>query len=1028
MRDHVKAHRGMSGGTMQRNNGGRRNGQAKSLLTLVAAAAAGLIGHDAYAANASWLGTTNGNWSTSTNWSAATPTTGNTATFNGAGNGNTTIDIDSGRVVTSIAFTTNAVSYTIGSGVASSDDTLALVSGGNVSILVGLVNTGLTETINAPLSLGGSYAFTNAQAGAGSRLVFAGNITNSATSTLTLSGAGTGSNLISGIISNGSGGTVQTLSITATLGTWEITGNNSYSGGTTLSGSTGTVQIGHNSALGGGNITFTAGKFQAGTAVSLSNTSTLTAQTFQGSQNIGLSGKMTISAGGNRTLTSSITGGGTLTLGAIDLAPAGDIDPRTHILAGTGNTTISGIIANGGTVANGLTINNTGVTKLSGTNTYSGLTTLGGASNLANVQIDNNAAFGTGDIKLTNAIIEAVNAPRTLANNISELNGGTIQGSQNLTFNGMTKIGASATRTLDVTNSAATTFANVGLTHSSGAATFAMTGTGAVNINGVVSNGGGGTFGNAGNTSNLLYAGNNTVTLSGLNTYSGFTTIKSGTIEVNSLANGGKTSFTITTTSGSTTATVSSTTGLVAGQTIITVNQGSGDSSLQVGTTIASIVDATTITLSQAATTVTGTTVTAFAGTPNSLGMSTNVAANLNFNGGTLKYTGGATSTDRLFTLSGGGGTIDSSGSGLLSFTNTGTISPNPVSHVSAVVTSGSNTVTFGTTGSSVNTADLAVGMTVTNANIPANTTITAIGPGFNTFTLSNPASATNAATTLAFTGGPARTLTLTGTNAGSLASILADPAGTTTSLSKTGGGNWSLKGASTYSGGTAVSNGTLFVDNTSGSGTGTGAVAVSGSGTKLGGSGTIAPGASNGVTVGTGSFVTPGGNSAGNTLASLKLDGAGTSGTLLTMNTGAKFFMELSAAGGGTVLAPAASDTIVILNAAAGDVVFNNTVIDLTTAAVTADGYYKLFDTDGGSATWSGLTLDGQMITGGLTLGTIPVDPAGSQLFLGDGLFGDAGDIYVSVPEPTSVSGLVLGGLCVLRRRRCKQKQSIVQ
>ena len=45
-------------------------------------------------------------------------------------------------------------------------------------------------------------------------------------------------------------------------------------------------------------------------------------------------------------------------------------------------------------------------------------------------------------------------------------------------------------------------------------------------------------------------------------------------------------------------------------------------------------------------------------------------------NGGTLRYTGGAASIDRLFTVGTSGGTIDVEGSGALTLNNPGTISP----------------------------------------------------------------------------------------------------------------------------------------------------------------------------------------------------------------------------------------------------------------------------------------------------------------------------------------------------------------
>ncbi len=52
------------------------------------------------------------------------------------------------------------------------------------------------------------------------------------------------------------------------------------------------------------------------------------------------------------------------------------------------------------------------------------------------------------------------------------------------------------------------------------------------------------------------------------------------------------------------------------------------------------------------------------------IGAAGNSATNLVFNGGTLRYTGGAVSVDRAFTLGTNGGAIDASGSGALNLTN----------------------------------------------------------------------------------------------------------------------------------------------------------------------------------------------------------------------------------------------------------------------------------------------------------------------------------------------------------------------
>ncbi len=61
-------------------------------------------------------------------------------------------------------------------------------------------------------------------------------------------------------------------------------------------------------------------------------------------------------------------------------------------------------------------------------------------------------------------------------------------------------------------------------------------------------------------------------------------------------------------------------------------------------------------------------------GANSNIGASSNAAANLVLNGGTLQYTGTGATTDRLFTLGASGGTIDSSGTGILNFSNAGAL------------------------------------------------------------------------------------------------------------------------------------------------------------------------------------------------------------------------------------------------------------------------------------------------------------------------------------------------------------------
>ncbi|MEY2878295.1 MAG: hypothetical protein RLZZ15_675, partial [Verrucomicrobiota bacterium] len=149
--------------------------------------------------------------------------------------------------------------------------------------------------------------------------------------------------------------------------------------------------------------------------------------------------------------------------------------------------------------------------------------------------------------------------------------------------------------------------------------------------------------------------------------------------------------------------------------------------------------------------------------------------------------------------------------------------------------------------------------------------TIDASGSGALTFT------ATGSSAFTYGTAGTSRALTLTGSNTGTntLSGILTDNGAGLTSVTKTGAGNWALSGASTYTGATTVSAGTLSVNGSIVS-----AVTVNSGGT-LGGTGTI----TSAVTIASGGTVAPG-NSPGNLTI-------GTGGSL-TFSSGSTYAWEL--------------------------------------------------------------------------------------------------------------------------------------
>ncbi len=82
-------------------------------------------------------------------------------------------------------------------------------------------------------------------------------------------------------------------------------------------------------------------------------------------------------------------------------------------------------------------------------------------------------------------------------------------------------------------------------------------------------------------------------------------------------------------------------------------------------------------------------------GSASSIGASGSAAGNLILDGGALEYTGGAATTNRLFTLGAGGAALVANGSGAVTFSNTGDI---------VLEGSGARTLTFGGANTGANT------------------------------------------------------------------------------------------------------------------------------------------------------------------------------------------------------------------------------------------------------------------------------------------------------------------------------------
>jgi len=312
-------------------------------------------------------------------------------------------------------------------------------------------------------------------------------------------------------------------------------GSNTWDGGLTLTAGTLQLNNANNGGLGtGGNLTLNGGTLQALNASRMvSNTVNLGASsTISGSQDLALNGTMSGSTVNSKTLTNNIDSGKKLTLGNVNINSV-NATPTGLTIAGTGDTLITGVVANGNANANTFTITNTGTTTLSGNNTYTGATTISAGT----LQIGNGGT--TGSLSTSSSIVNngalAFNRSDTItqgtdfANSISGTGNLTQAGSGTLvltganTYNGSTTISAgtlsiASTSALGSTSAIAlgntgvlsytgsTTTLNRTISVTSGTGTIQNTGGGLLTLSGALTKDG---------TTLTLAGGSNGITVSG---------------------------------------------------------------------------------------------------------------------------------------------------------------------------------------------------------------------------------------------------------------------------------------------------------------------------------------------------------------------------------------------------------------------------------------------------------------------------------------------------------------------------------
>jgi fibronectin-binding autotransporter adhesin len=747
---------------------------------------------------------------------------------------------------------------------------------------------------------------------------------------LTLGGAGIGT--ISSIIGTGTG----TLTKIGT-GIWTLSGNNEFTGLTSISA--GTLRLGStgnatNGPLGtvdnGVNITagaldlngFTLATAEAitirGTGISAGGAitnSSATAADYSGLVTIGATSTIATNAGDlNLTNTGTITGAFALTL------------------SGSGNGSISSII---GTGAGSIVKTGAGTWTLSGASTYTGVTTI-----------------SVGTLKI---------------------------GASNVGVSGNSSVTVTSTLDLNGFNATIGSLAGAGTVTSSQAGSVTLT-TGGKNVSttfsGVIENGSG--------TLNLVKAGTLIFTLSGLSTYTGLTTINTGTIALGAAGDG-----------------TNSPLGTIAGGTTVNTGAVLNVNGITLSTSEPLALNGTGIAAAGALINGSATLSADYSGlitleSASSI-VATTAARELNItNPGTIVGAGFG------LTLGGAGiGTISSiigTGTGTLTKIGTGIWTLSGNNEFTGLTSISAGTLRLGSTGNATNgplgTVDNGVNITAGALDLNGFTlataeAITIRGTGISaggaitnssataadysglvtigaTSTIATNAGDLNLTNTGTITG--AFALTLSGSGIGSISSIIGTGAGT---IVKSGTGSWTLSGASTYTGVTTISVGTLKVGannagiSNSSAVTVTSTLDLNGFNATIGslaGAGTVTSSQAGSVSL------TTGGNNTSTTFSGVIENGSGTlnlikAGTLIFTLSGLSTYTGLTTINTGTIALGAAGDGT---NSPLGTIAGGTTV---NTGAVLNVNGITLSTSEPLALNGTGIAAAGALINGSATL-----------------------------------------------------------
>lgn len=290
--------------------------------------------------------------------------------------------VGSGTLVVNNPGTPDGIEYVINAGavvlnssnITSISGTLATVNNGGTLRIAGSNGNQINEYAGVLVNGGGLFDL-NGRNEAIAMLAGAGTVANTALGTASRLTVGNvdwnPDSIFSGQLLDGSG----TLAIVKTgTGTFNVSGSNNYSGGTTLN--SGVIVAGHDAAFGSGTFVFNGGTLRGNGARTIGNALRLNAESaIAGTSNLTFTNVLTNALSNSNARTLTVSNTGTTTFGDVILSN-NDTGRTLRINTSGGPVVINGSIADGGLGSGVFDKAGAGVLFLTGSSSYTGNTTI----------------------------------------------------------------------------------------------------------------------------------------------------------------------------------------------------------------------------------------------------------------------------------------------------------------------------------------------------------------------------------------------------------------------------------------------------------------------------------------------------------------------------------------------------------------------------------------------------------------------------------------------------------------------------